>query len=175
MSEDIQQNPIFAVFHPVGGRKKVNIDELSEHELRVLQVSGWCQSPLEFWSAEEVAKKVAEGFFNREHEWKREYESVIQAGSQSEKHPAADSVGADSGGEDIHSEDAQGDSGDGAVGRSEAENTRPEVKALPWPGSGLQDKTPVGRESEGGSIQRSKEAAPASGVRRGSGKSRKRQ
>jgi hypothetical protein len=70
-----QKSPIFAIFHPQGGRKVINVEELAEHELRVLHQSGWKESPLEFWSPEEVAEKAAAGFFNREHEWERKYES----------------------------------------------------------------------------------------------------
>ena len=172
MSEEIK-SPIFAVFHPQGGRKVVNIDELPEHELRVLQVSGWCQSPLEFWPSEKVAEQVAAGFFNCEHNWERKYESVIQGGSESEQDAAAVSPRDSASGEDLHAEDGAGDSGDGSVGRSEVEDSRTEVEALRGAGSGLSDEAPSSRPSDD-SVQRSEESAKPAGVRCSSGKSRKR-
>lgn len=68
---EVMSRSIFAVFHPQGGRKVVNLDTDSESDLRILKNSGWKESPLEFWDAEKVAAKVAEGFFNDEHEWER--------------------------------------------------------------------------------------------------------
>jgi len=172
MSGEIK-SPIFAVFHPQGGRKVVNTDELSEHELRVLQVSGWCESPRDFWSPEKVAEQAAAGFFNAEHKWERKYESVIQSGSKPEQDPAADSAGDSASGANLHGENADGNSGDSSLGRPEAEDPQTEVEALRGAGSGFSDEESDERVPEIVGVQRSKKAAKPSWVRRNFGESRK--